>query len=210
MSDTDRTRSEQGLGQLAHELSLLVRADLELSAAERLPELRRLTLDSLGGLVLAVASLLALAALSFAAGLGLAQAVQPWLAGLIVAAGWGAVAGAIVLLGHPRRLAQRLEDAFHQRLIEQARVERRRAEEAVRRTAEGLAREMAQEAAEHEAKEALSALERELGSPEADRRLAELVRAVTAPGRAGLDLIERIAGVRPPDEAGGGRRPSSS
>ena len=195
----DRTPSDEGPGQLAHELSLLVRADLELAAVERLPELRRLTVDSLAALLLAGASFLALAALSFAAGLGLAEAVRPWIAGLIVAACWGAVASTLLLLGHPRRLEQRLESAFHQRLIEQKRAERRRAEEAIRHTAEGVALEMARQAAEHEAREALSAIEGELDSPEVDRRLAELVRALTAPGRAGLELIERAAGVRRPD-----------
>src|SRR5207302_10364888 len=61
-------QSSELVGQLARELSTLVRGDIEVAGSERLPTLRRALLDALAVAVVAAAALFALAAASFAAG----------------------------------------------------------------------------------------------------------------------------------------------
>jgi hypothetical protein len=64
--------------ELVHEVSVLVRKDLELAAVQRAPELRELGMDVAAALVAAAALFLTLGALSWAAYQGLATAFEPW------------------------------------------------------------------------------------------------------------------------------------
>jgi len=68
--DPEKT-AEELLGELAHQLSLLVRSELEVAAAERGPWLHRIAIELAASLGAAVAMLLALGAASFAAVEGL-------------------------------------------------------------------------------------------------------------------------------------------
>src|SRR6478672_13495116 len=103
----DETSNEL-LGELARELSVLLRSDLEVGAAEHGPQLRHVAIEIAAALAAAVALLLALATASSAAVQGLSLAMPTWGAGLIVAAVWAAVAALLLSLDHPRRLLVRL------------------------------------------------------------------------------------------------------
>jgi hypothetical protein len=63
--DREKT-AEELLGELAHELSLLVRSELEVAAAERGPWLHRIAIELAASLGAAGAMLLALGAASLA------------------------------------------------------------------------------------------------------------------------------------------------
>ena len=73
--DQEKT-AEELLGELAHELSLLVRSELEVAAAERGPSLHRIAIELAASLGAAVAMLLALGAASLAAVEGLRLVLQ--------------------------------------------------------------------------------------------------------------------------------------
>jgi hypothetical protein len=88
--------------QLAQETSTLVRQEIELAKAEVTEKGRQAGMGAgmFGGA--GVTGLLALGALTAAAILALDLAVAAWLAALIVAAVWAAVAGALALAGKGR------------------------------------------------------------------------------------------------------------
>ena len=73
-------------GELARQLSTLVRRDVEVAAAERLPTLRRALLDAVATVLVVVSALFAVAALAVAGGLAAAVAIPGWAAALGVAA----------------------------------------------------------------------------------------------------------------------------
>jgi hypothetical protein len=177
--------SDELLGELAHELSLLVRSDLELAVARRGPEIRRLA-EEVGATVAAgTAILLALAALSWAAVLILALLVPSWFAPLVVAAAWLAVAGLLLRTERPRRLARRLYGQGRLDATASALADRREAEAQLRTTARLLMRARAR-----------AAVGREVDSAEHEGELLlrEVLTALAAPGRVGIDLLGRIAG----------------
>jgi hypothetical protein len=88
--------------QLADQTSTLVRQEMELAKAElrQKGKLAGMGAGAFGGAGLL--GLFALGALTAAAILGLATAVDGWLAALIVAAVYGAVAGALALVGRTK------------------------------------------------------------------------------------------------------------
>ena len=90
------------LKQLAEETTTLVRQEIDLAKAEVTEKGRQAGKGAgmLGGA--GVTGLLALIALTAAAVLALNHAVTDWLAALIVAALWAAVAGALALAGKDR------------------------------------------------------------------------------------------------------------
>ena len=95
-----RRDSAELLGELAHELSALVRRDIEVAAVERLPVLRRGLLDFAAIGTVALAAFFALAALTVSAGVTVATSIPMWSAALLVAGVWtliGAAVGLIVL-----------------------------------------------------------------------------------------------------------------
>jgi hypothetical protein len=172
------------LGQLAAEISLLVRNDVELSAAHRIPEARRLARELTAALAVAVAAILALGALTWAGIDGLATALPAWSAALVVAAAWAALAALLLQLDHPRRLLARLRDETTVDAIVHVELERAEAERAMKTTAERLADALGREAAEHELRAPVERVEH------------LLERALLAPGKAGLSLIELLVGRR--------------
>jgi hypothetical protein len=100
---------EQSMGelfkQLSHELSTLVRQELKLAQAEMTEKGKRAGLGAgiFGGA--GIAGFLALLALTACVIAALAEAMHVWLAALIVAVAYAAVAGALALLGR-RKVAE--------------------------------------------------------------------------------------------------------
>jgi hypothetical protein len=186
--------SDELLGDLAHELSLLVKADIELAAAQHGPQLRELGVELSAAIAVSVAALLALAALSFAAIQALALVMPDWAAAAIVGVAWLVVAGLLLLLEHPRRLFLRLRQGTSADSLEAAMQRRKDAEDAVQATAQHLAEAVARETAERELRAGLSAAENlaETVEEEAEDLLKELVIALLAPGRAGISVLERL------------------
>jgi Putative Actinobacterial Holin-X, holin superfamily III len=184
------------LGQLVQELSLLLRSDLELAAAQRLPHVRRIV-EELGALIgVGVALLCMLGALGWAVVRALSPILSSWRAPLVVAAGWALIATALLLLDHPRRFARRLHPGRQRAIREQTERAREEAAQAVRRTAERLAEAAIREASRHELHEATTLVERaaETGEAELGSLLRELLTAIAAPGRTGITLLERLVG----------------
>jgi Putative Actinobacterial Holin-X, holin superfamily III len=191
-----RESSDELLGQLAHEFSVLVRRDLQLTVAQHGRQLRHLAIEIAVALAAGAALLLTFAALSWAAVQGLEHAVPSWTASLIVAAAWALVAVVLLRLDHSRRLLRRLTEETRGRAIASAERDRRHAEEAVKVTAERLGEAVAREAAGRELKAGVSAAERLAAATEdeAEVALKELIVALLAPGKAGLSLLERMVG----------------
>ncbi len=102
-SATPATQSELSVAELMKQLSdqtaTLVRQEMELAKAELTTKGKRAGLGAgmFGGA--SVFGLYALGALTACAILALGLAVKGWLAALIVAAAWGAIAGALALVG---------------------------------------------------------------------------------------------------------------
>lgn len=101
-----RPERERSVAELARDLAdqatRLARQEIELAKAEMSVKGRRVG-QGVGAFGAAgVLALFAFGVLTAAAVLGLAEAVAAWLAALIVAAVYGAVAGALALLGRER------------------------------------------------------------------------------------------------------------
>jgi hypothetical protein len=227
-SDSEKTGREAAelLGQLARELSALVRRDVEVAAAERLPALRRALLDVAAVRTVGVAGLFALAALSVATGWALASVAAGWTAALFVAGAWALIAllAAAVLLrpGAHRReredllgLLQLLSGTRALEQVQSAREDARDAAEAkIRETSAALVRTLLEEAAERQLKALPALAKRELdkAEPDAAPLLAGALALLTAPARAGLGALGRLA--EPRDAAtrtaGEQRRPSTN
>jgi hypothetical protein len=192
--------SDELLGELAHELSVLVRRELELAAAQNAPQLRQIGSELAVALAALVASLFALAALSWAAAQGLALVLPSWAASLIVAAGWAALAALLAWHEHPRRLARRLTAEAGEQALERAEHERDEAERAVKVTAERLGAALAREAAHRELEAGVSAVEKiaSTAEHEAEDLLKEMLVALLAPGKTGISILERLIGRREP------------
>jgi Putative Actinobacterial Holin-X, holin superfamily III len=201
-----RRRSAELLGQLARELSALVRRDVEVAAAERLPTLRRALFD-LGALgVVGVAALFALAALSVAGGWAVASALAGWAAALVVAGAWALIAAvAAAVLLRPRAQPREREELFgllqllssKQRLeeLQSSREEARdEAEQEMRQTSAALVQALLAEATEHQVKALPAVAKREVGKVEADAGalIADALTVLTAPARAGLGALGRL------------------
>jgi hypothetical protein len=88
--------------QLGHELSDLGVYEARLEAARNLPDVRRATRDIVGALVAVLAALTAFAFANVAALDGLSRHLATWLAALVLAAFWIAVAGVLMLVLMPR------------------------------------------------------------------------------------------------------------
>jgi Putative Actinobacterial Holin-X, holin superfamily III len=134
------------LGQLAHELSQLVRSDIELAAAERLPEARRALMELVVLAAGLVALVFALAAATWAAVRGLTLVIPGWSSPLVVAGAWLILAVLLLAHDYPRRLVAQLSAERHGRVIASSRAEREQAEETIRSTAEQLAQALLREA----------------------------------------------------------------
>lgn len=186
--------AEELLADLAHQLSLLVRTELDVAVAERGPWLNRVAVEVAASLGAAVATLLALAAASWAAVEGLRYVLPDWLAALAVAACWAMVTGLLLQIDHPRRLWERLRKQTHDQAIATAHENRSAAEAEVRATAERLSHAISAEMREREARAIIAGEKRLIGAGERDAEavLKELLSILAAPGRAGVNLLERL------------------
>jgi hypothetical protein len=200
VSDTD---SQDGAGQdepsrllgtLTHEVSLLLRADMELAASQRRPELNELAVEGSMALAAGLAALLGLGILSWAAVDLLSGPLQSWVAQLIVAAAWAAMALFLLRRGQVPRLRRRwAADSVAQR-VKSAERTRREAEVAVRLTAASLVTALAREALATELRAGLAAERQMVAAAETDAVLIvrELVSLLAAPGRAGVSMLGRM------------------
>jgi hypothetical protein len=186
--------AEELLGQLAHELSLLVRTELEVAAAERGPWLHRIAIEVAASLGAALALLLALGAASLAAVEGLRLVLPSWLAALAVAGLWGVITALLLRIDHPRRLWRRLTEQTHEQAMATAREDRTTAEADVRAAAERLSHAISVEMHEREARAIIAGERRLINAGERDAEVVfkELMSIVAAPGRAGVNLLERL------------------
>lgn len=193
----ERPTSGQLAGQLGDELAQLLRCDAELAMAERMPEIRRTAGEAavLAGGVVAV--LFALAAGSWAAGLGLATEVPEWAAALAVAGAWLLVAAVVLIVyEHPRRLVSRLSDQSQADVIASAQSERAKAEQSLRVTAAQLAEALLHDAEARAMHSAAAAVTRGVDEAEneAGRLITQLADALREPGKAGQSLLEWLKG----------------
>ena len=191
--DREKT-AEELLGELAHELSLLVRSELEVAAAERGPWLHRIAIELAASLAAAVAMLLALGAASLAAVEGLRIVLPGWLAALVVAVAWVGIAALLLRVDHSRRLWRRLRQETYEQTMATAYDDRRAAEADVRATAERLSHAIAAEMREREARAIIAGEKRliDTGERDAEVVLKKLMSILAAPGRAGVNLLERL------------------
>ncbi|MDQ3856831.1 MAG: phage holin family protein [Actinomycetota bacterium] len=221
-----KRESAELLGQLARELSTLVRREVEVAAAERVPTLRRALLDLAAVAAVAVAVLFALAALTVAGERALATAVPGWSAALLVGAVWGALAavGAFLLL-RPRAQPREREELVGllqmvarrdglEKLQASRREARDEADEQVRATSDSLVRALLDEVVEHQAHALPHVAARQLetaAEAAAPDLLSEALTLLTAPARAGLTVLGRLAEPAPLARAGAdrGRRRAS-
>jgi len=188
--------SDELIGRLAHELSLLIRSDVELSALERGPVLRKVAIEAAVTLLSGLVLLLSLAAVGWAAILGLANIVPRGVAALLVAAGWAAIGGLLLRFGPPHRLWRRLTRETHEQRLASAQLHRREAERSVRETAADLGRALMHEARDRELHAAASAAHRvgAAAEHEVEAVLKELGRALNVPAKAGRTLFDKLRG----------------
>jgi hypothetical protein len=103
---TSHSADERSLAELTKELSsqatTLARKEVELAKVEMSLKAKRLGLGAGAFGAAGLIGVLALGALTAAAILALAEAVDTWLAALIVAVVYAAVAGALALIGRGR------------------------------------------------------------------------------------------------------------
>jgi multidrug efflux pump subunit AcrB len=138
------------LEQLGRQLGVLVLSEAQLETSRNAPEVRRAAGAIAGAAVAAIAFLTAFVFLNVAVVSGLAGTVPTWLASLVLAAGWLAVGGSLLLVFAARARRWRLWSAFTRSSteavdeLEQARDEAGRA---VRATLERLGPAMAVELA---------------------------------------------------------------
>jgi Putative Actinobacterial Holin-X, holin superfamily III len=191
--DREKT-AEELLGELAHQLSLLLRSELEVAAAEREPWLHRIAIELAASLGAAVAMLLALGAASLAAVEGLRLVLPGWLAALVVAVVWVGITALLLRVDHPRRLWRRLRQQTHEQAMATAYADRSTAEADVRATAERLTHAISAEMREREARAVIGGEKRLISTGERDAEvvLRELMSILAAPGRAGVNLLERL------------------
>jgi hypothetical protein len=138
--------------------------------------------------------LLALGAASLAAVEGLRLVLPGWLAALAVAVAWAGVTAFLLRVDHPRRLWRRLRQQTYEETMAKAHEDRSATEADVRATAERLSHAIAAEMREREARAIIAGEKRLINTGERDAEvvLKELMSILAAPGRAGVNLLERL------------------
>jgi hypothetical protein len=105
-ADVAKSRDERSLTELTKQLSdqttALARKEVELAKAEMSLKAKRLGIGAGAFGAAGLVGVLALGAVTAAAILALAEAVDPWLAALIVGLVYAAVAGILALMGRSR------------------------------------------------------------------------------------------------------------
>ena len=192
---TPEPSADELLAEVAHQLTILIRSDLELAAAERAPEIREVVVDTAAAGAAAAAALLAFAAVSWAAVLGLSHAMASWGAALVVAAVWALVALLLLRMGRVTRLRGRLAADGQSQTIAAARLARADAEQAIKVAAAQLGRAVVRETAEHEMGAVVEAEQRIADTVERDVEaiLRDLVSALSMPDKAG-SFLNRLTG----------------
>ena len=187
--------ADELLGEVAHQLTILIRSDLELAAAERAPEVREAVVDTAAAGAAAAAALLAFAAVSWAAVLGLSHVMASWGAALVVAGVWALVTLLLLRMGGVVRLRARLAPGGHESAIAAARLARADAEKAIRDAAGRLGRAVVRDAAQHEMGAVVEAEQRIADTVERDVEsiLRDLVGALSVPEKAG-GFLGRLTG----------------
>ncbi len=186
--------ADELLGELAHELSHLVRTELEVAAADRGPWLQKVAVELAAALAAALALLLTLSAASWAAVEGLRLVLPDWFAALAVAALWGVITTLLLRVDHPRRLWRRFTGETHEQAVANALADRAKAEADVRAVAERLSAAISAELRAREARAIIAGEKRLVGEAERDAEVVfkELMSLLAAPGRAGVNLLERL------------------
>jgi hypothetical protein len=188
--------AERLLGQLAADSAALLRCEIELSAAERVPELRRQALDGAQAALAVVCLLLAAAALSWAAVVSMSNVMPNWASPLLVSAGWLG-AGAILihrLMGTDpgRGMLWRAGPEELDEMLERCQRVRDAAEARVRVTSGRLASELVHAGLDHGIEDAMHRAESEIVAIENGMPiLSDAAGILIAPGRLGITLIAR-------------------
>lgn len=190
----DPDRVSELLGTLTHEVALLLRADMELAASQRRPELNQLAAEGSMALAAGLAALLGLGMLSWAAVDLLSGLLQTWAAQLIVASGWAAAALYLLRRGQVSQLRRRWGAASLSQRAKSAERTRREMELAVRVTAEKLVSALAREALAAEVHAGLAAERQIVAAVENDAvaLVREIVTLLSAPGRAGVSMLGKL------------------
>jgi hypothetical protein len=188
--------AERLLGQLATDSAALLRCEIELSAARRVPELRRQALDGALATLAVVCLLLAAAALSWAAVVSMSNVVPDWASPLVVSAGWLGVAAVLIhrLMGTDpgRGMLWRAGPEELDEMLERCRCARDAAEARVRVTSGLLASELVHAGIDHGIHDAIHQAEAEIVAIENGMPiLSEAAGVLIAPGRLGITLITR-------------------
>jgi hypothetical protein len=146
-----------------------------------------------------------------AAGLGVAKAVRPWAAALVVGGLFALLAAlAAVVLVRPRAQPREREELFgllqmlsrkhHLEELQTSRKDARaEAEDEARQTSAALVKALLDEAAEHQLRGLPEAAKREIDKAEADATdvVAGTLALLTAPARAGLSALGRLVEAPP-------------
>jgi hypothetical protein len=181
--------SAELLGQLVHELTGLMRTELELNQCEHAAARRERAIEiaSLAGG--AAAGLMAFVALTAATIRALEYVLSTWAAALVAAAAWGILAAVLLQAGKLPRLLARFDPSGDAANLERLRARQQADEEAVRDAAGRFANAAARDAVDAAAARAGDAVERE-----GELLLRELMGVLRAPGRAGIGVLGRLAG----------------
>ena len=201
-------RADALLTELANELSQLFAAELELAAAARAPMLRQVAVEVAAAVCAAGAFLLMLAAATAAAIAGLALVLPTWLAALAVAGAWGVIGVLVASIDHPRRLWRRMRAQTGADGVAATLEARSAAEADLRETVVRLRHAMRAEMRARAVGSLVHGEQRFVAEGERDVEivLKELLMVLTAPGRAGVLLVDKLLRGSPPDETAGGRR----
>jgi hypothetical protein len=138
--------------------------------------------------------LLTLGAASLAAVEGLRLVLPGWLAALVVAVAWGAITALLLRVDHSRRVWRRMRTQTHEQAMATTYADRSTAEADVRAAAERLSHAISAEMREREARAIIAGEKRLISTGERDAEvvLKELRSILAAPGRAGVNLLERL------------------
>jgi hypothetical protein len=179
--------TDELLGEIAHQLTVLMRSDFQLAAAERAPEIRQGARDVSTAAVAAAAALLGFAAASWAAVLGLSHVMASWGAALVVAGVWALVTVLLLRSSGVMRLKARVAPEGQEQALAAARAARADAERAITAAAAKLGRALMRETAGHEMKSIVAAEQRIADTVERDIEsiLRDLVGALSVPDKAG-------------------------
>jgi hypothetical protein len=182
------------VARVVHELSALLRNDLELAVARQSRQVRRLLVQATLAVIAAGALLLAGAAFSSAGAQALGGTLPTWEASAIVGVVWLAAAVIITGLVGPRRLLYRFESETGADSV--ARIERERIEieQAISIDAERFARIAARAAAESAVGESVSEVKKLAGAvhSRSDGIVNGLAATLPAPRSLGRGLLDAL------------------